>query len=76
MVPSGPVRATLMIVFERPLQEIVVDHDLQGDLPQQRRGVLVAAVHLGPAALTAEPLGVADRQPRHLDLLQAPRGRR
>ena len=59
--------------FDRAVEKVVVDHDFQGDLAQQVRLVLVAAVDLGLAALPAVALGVADRHPRDADLGQAPR---
>ena len=70
MVPSGPVRATLLMVSRVRSRKVVVDHDLQGHFPQQRGLVLLSAVNLPAAPLLPEPLGVADRKPGDLDLLQ------
>ncbi len=70
IVPSGPVRATLMIVLTVRSRKSSLTTISSATFRKQRRRVLVAAIHLRPPALTAEPLGVADRQPRHLDLFQ------
>ena len=70
IVPSGPVRATLMIVLTVRSRKSSLTTISNATFRKQRRRVLVAAIHLRPPALTPEPLGVADRQPRYLDLFE------
>src|SRR5215469_16512098 len=55
---------------DRAVEEVVVDEDLQRDLAQQMRLVLVAAIHLRAAPLAAVALGIADGHPRYADLVE------
>ena len=57
MVPSGPVRATLLIVSIVGLDEIVVDQNLELDFAEQVRLVLVAAIHLRSGRAAGHSLG-------------------
>src|SRR6185437_8826316 len=56
--------------LDRAVEKVVVDEDLQLDLAEQVRLVLVPAIHFRAAALPGVSLGVADRHPRDADFVE------
>ena len=70
MVPSGPVRATLMIVFIVRSRKSSLTTISRATLRSSVRRIFVPAVHFRPPPLPAKTLGVSDRQPRDFDFLQ------
>ncbi len=70
MLPVGTRAGDVDDCLQGPFQEVVVDQDFQLDLAQEVGFVLVAAVQLGPPALAAVALRVADGHPLDLDLDQ------
>src|SRR5487761_1676373 len=56
--------------IDRPVEKVVVDQNLQLDLPQEVRLVFVPAIHLRAAALPTIALRIADGHPSDSDLVE------
>src|SRR4051794_30157513 len=63
-----PAPARLDDRVDRRLDEVLVDGDLQLDLPEQVHRDLVPPINLGVTLLTPEPLDVGHGEPEDLDL--------